>query len=220
MVSLLAKLFNKDPSDTAKQRQAIGSACGVIGIGLNLLLFAMKLVAASATSAVSIRADAFNNLSDAGTSLVTLVGFLLARQRPDPEHPFGHGRMEYISGLAVAMAVVLMGFNLLETSIEKISSAQEVVFSLSSVLILLAAIGVKLVMVGDRAPCRRVRQPERHVCQRRGAARHALPAFLGLAYRRLRRSARLAVHPFYGAENDAGDDCAAARAGPVAGADR
>ncbi len=148
MVSLLAKLFNKDPSDTAKQRQAIGSACGVIGIGLNLLLFAMKLVAASATGAVSIRADAFNNLSDAGTSLVTLVGFLLARQRPDPEHPFGHGRMEYISGLAVAMAVVLMGFNLLETSIEKISSAQEVVFSLSSVLILLAAIGVKLVMFG------------------------------------------------------------------------
>ena len=148
MVSLIAKLFNKDPADAAKQRQAIGSACGVSGIGLNLLLFAMKLVAASATGAVSIRADAFNNLSDAGTSLVTLVGFLLARQRPDPEHPFGHGRMEYISGLAVAMAVVLMGFNLLETSLEKISSAQEVVFSLSSVLILAAAIGVKLVMFG------------------------------------------------------------------------
>lgn len=146
MVSLLAKLFNKDPSDTAKQRQAIGSACGVIGIGLNLLLFAMKLVAASATGAVSIRADAFNNLSDAGTSLVTLVGFLLARQRPDPEHPFGHGRMEYISGLVVAGLILVMGAELAKSSVDKILHPEAVTFSWLACGILLASIAVKLYM--------------------------------------------------------------------------
>ena len=94
MVTLLAKLFNKNDASEAARRQSIGTACGLLGILLNLLLFGAKLTASALTGAVSIRADAFNNLSDAGTSLVTLVGFLLARQRPDPEHPFGHGRME------------------------------------------------------------------------------------------------------------------------------
>lgn len=148
MVTLLAKLFNKNDASEAAQRQSIGTACGLLGILLNLLLFGAKLTAAALTGAVSIRADAFNNLSDAGTSLVTLVGFLLARQRPDPEHPFGHGRMEYISGLAVAMAVLLMGFSLLQTSAEKIAQAEAVSFSLLSTVILAGAIAVKLVMFG------------------------------------------------------------------------
>lgn len=146
MIEFLAKLYNKHPDDETASRQSIGTVCGLVGILLNLLLFGAKLAASALTGAVSIRADAFNNLSDAGSSLVTLVGFLLARQRPDPEHPFGHGRMEYISGLAVAMAVLLMGFSLLETSIEKITSSETVSFNLLSACILAAAISVKIVM--------------------------------------------------------------------------
>ena len=202
MVTLLAKLFNKNDASEAAQRQSIGTACGLLGILLNLLLFGAKLTAAALTGAVSIRADAFNNLSDAGTSLVTLVGFLLARQRPDPEHPFGHGRMEYISGLAVAMAVLLMGFSLLQTSAEKIAQAEAVSFSLLSTVILAGAIAVKLVMFGynklSRPACSCERQPERYSRHRRRPCRRALPAFLRLADRRLRRPDRLAVHPVYG----------------------
>ena len=93
MVTLLAKLFIKEKQDKAKIRQQYGILCGVVGIMLNVLLFAGKFIAGSISKSIAITADAFNNLSDAGSSLVTLIGFKLAGAKPDPEHPFGHGRM-------------------------------------------------------------------------------------------------------------------------------
>ena len=101
MVTLLAKIFIKDSEDKIKQREAYGMLCGVIGILFNVLLFIGKFLAGTLSNSIAITADAFNNLSDAGSSIVTLLGFKLAGAKPDTEHPFGHGRMEYISGLLV-----------------------------------------------------------------------------------------------------------------------
>ena len=96
MITLLSKLWIKNREDFGSPavRHAYGMLCGAVGIFLNLLLTALKLVAASITGSVSIAADAMNNLSDAGSSVVTLIGFRLAGQKPDPSHPFGHGRIE------------------------------------------------------------------------------------------------------------------------------
>ena len=113
MISLLARFFCKsDGKSPAQLRTAYGILCGAVGIGLNLLLFLGKFFAGTLSGSVAITADAFNNLSDAGASIVTLLGFKLAGQKPDPEHPFGHGRMEYISGLVVSGLILLMGVEL------------------------------------------------------------------------------------------------------------
>ena len=105
MIALLAKFFIRETDDRRKVRQQYGILCGTVGIFLNILLFAGKFLAGTISHSIAITADAFNNLSDAGSSFVTLVGFKLAGARPDPEHPFGHGRIEYISGLAVSAAI-------------------------------------------------------------------------------------------------------------------
>ena len=112
MVTFLAKIIIKNPSDyhSGEVRQAYGMLCGTVGILLNILLFAGKWLAGTLSGSIAITADAFNNLSDAGSSVITLLGFKLSGQKPDPEHPFGHGRMEYISGLFVAVAILIMGF--------------------------------------------------------------------------------------------------------------
>ncbi|MBQ6895808.1 MAG: cation transporter [Oscillospiraceae bacterium] len=148
MVSLLIKKFVKDYENTANPgvRGAYGTLCSIVGIVLNALLFAGKFFAGAISNSVSITADAFNNLSDAGSSLITLLGFKLAGQKPDPEHPFGHGRMEYLSGLAVAMAILLMGYELLTSSIDKILHPQVVEFSALSAAILVVSILVKFYM--------------------------------------------------------------------------
>lgn len=117
-----------------------------MGIGLNLLLFAVKFFAGSVSGSIAITADAFNNLSDAGSSLVTLLGFRLAGRKPDPEHPFGHGRMEYISGLVVSGLILLMGVELGKSSLEKILHPEEVTSSVPVLAILAISIGVKLYM--------------------------------------------------------------------------
>ena len=91
-----------------------------MGIGLNVLLFAGKFFAGTLSGSIAITADAFNNLSDAGSSFVTMLGFQLAGQKPDSDHPFGHGRIEYLSGLAVSMLILLMGFELAKSSLTKI----------------------------------------------------------------------------------------------------
>lgn len=101
MISLLAKIFCKPEGRTPTQlRTAYGILCGAVGIALNLLLFAGKLLAGTLSGSIAITADAFNNLSDAGSSIITLLGFKIAAKTPDPGHPFGHGRAEYLSGLA------------------------------------------------------------------------------------------------------------------------
>ena len=96
MISLLAKLLIKDYKNVtdAKVREAYGVLCGGMGIALNILLFLGKFLAGTISGSIAITADAFNNLSDAGSSFITLIGFKLGSQKPDPEHPFGHGRME------------------------------------------------------------------------------------------------------------------------------
>lgn len=146
MVTLLAKLFIKEQEDAGKQREAYGMLCGIVGILLNVLLFAGKFLAGYFSNSIAITADAVNNLSDAGSSVVTLLGFKLAGQKPDKEHPFGHGRVEYVSGLIVAAAIILMAYELISDSVNKILHPEETTFSLLIVGILLASIAVKLYM--------------------------------------------------------------------------
>ena len=145
MVTLLAKLFIHD-EEKSKVRQMYGMLCGVLGIFLNVVLFIGKFIAGQLSNSIAITADAVNNLSDAGSSFITLVGFKLAGQKPDTEHPFGHGRMEYVSGLVVAAAILLMGYELAKESVGKILHPQDTEFSVLIVGILLASICVKLYM--------------------------------------------------------------------------
>lgn len=146
MVALLAKIFIKEENDKGKIRQSYGVLCGVVGIMLNIFLFLGKFLAGTISKSIAITADAFNNLSDAGSSFVTLVGFKLAGAKPDPEHPFGHGRMEYISGLVVSAAILLMAYELIRDSVGKILHPEDTEFSVVVVVILLASILVKLYM--------------------------------------------------------------------------
>ena len=122
MTELLARIFIKDRHNTTdmRVRHAYGVLCGAFGVFLNIVLFGVKFTAGLISGSVAITADAFNNLSDAGSSVVTMVGFKMAGQKPDPEHPFGHGRIEYVTGLVVSMIIILMGFELLKSSYEKI----------------------------------------------------------------------------------------------------
>ena len=148
MISLLAKWLipNCDKVENSEVRRAWGALCGFVGIGLNLLLFAGKLAAGTLSGSIAVTADAFNNLSDAGSSVVTLLGFRLAGRKPDADHPFGHGRMEYISGLVVAELILLMGAELAKSSFEKILHPEAVSFSWLAAAILLVSIGVKVYM--------------------------------------------------------------------------
>ena len=122
MTRLLLKLFVKDfaKSDDPKVRAAIGKLSGAVGILCNLLLFAGKLAAGVLAGSVSITADAMNNLTDASSSIVTLIGFRLAEKPADEDHPYGHARYEYLSGLAVAAIIIVIGFELAKGSVEKI----------------------------------------------------------------------------------------------------
>ena len=147
MVTLLGRLFiRQEGQEESEVRKAYGVLCGAVGIFFNVLLFAGKFFAGTLSGSIAITADAFNNLSDAGSSVVTLLGFQLAGQKPDPEHPFGHGRMEYLSGLVVSMLILLMGVELGKSSLEKILHPEEVEFSPLIVGILCVSIAVKLYM--------------------------------------------------------------------------
>ena len=148
MVTLLSKWLIPGHEQVAdpEVRRKYGVLCGAVGIALNLLLFLAKFFAGTLSGSIAITADAFNNLSDAGSSLVTIVGFKLAGQKPDPDHPFGHGRMEYLSGLVVSMLILLMGFELLKSSVSKIRFPEPIEFSWISVFILVLGILGKLYM--------------------------------------------------------------------------
>lgn len=148
LTSFLIRRFVKNPEDQDQPsvRFAYGRLAGAAGLGANLLLFAGKLLAGLLAGSLAIMADAFNNLSDAGSSVVTLVGFKLSSAPPDREHPFGHGRMEYLSALAVAALIMVAGFELAKASLEKIWAPQLPDYGVLSVVILVAAIAVKLWM--------------------------------------------------------------------------
>lgn len=148
MIKLLAKLFIRDNGNlgSPEVRRKYGVLCGACGIALNVLLFALKLFVGTLSGSVAVTADAFNNISDAGSSVVTMVGFRLAGRKPDPEHPFGHGRIEYISGLIVAMLIFVMGFELLTSSFNAIIEPKQTELSTLSVIILAVSVVIKLYM--------------------------------------------------------------------------
>ena len=147
MITILSRLFLKPEGKTEAQlRKGWGVLCGGVGVFLNLLLFLGKLLAGLASGSIAVVADAVNNLSDAGSSIVTLLGFQLAEQKPDHDHPFGHGRMEYLSGLLVAMFILLMGFELAQSSVDKILHPAPVASDWMVTATLCAAILVKLYM--------------------------------------------------------------------------
>ena len=148
MLRLLASIFipNRENISDARVRRAWGVLCSALGIALNLLLFAGKLLAGLLSGSIAVVADAFNNLSDAGSSVITLFGFRLAAKKPDRDHPFGHGRMEYVAALVVALLILLMGFELGKSSFEKILHPAAVEASTLTLVILGVSILVKLYM--------------------------------------------------------------------------
>ena len=148
MTSFLLRIFvpgYQDPQSPAV-RGAVGSLSGTVGICCNLLLFMFKLVIGTLSGSVSITADAMNNLSDASGSIVTLIGFRVADKPADEHHPFGHARAEYLSGLAVAVLVLFIGYELAKSSIEKIFRPEPVALSVVMTAVLLVTVGVKLWM--------------------------------------------------------------------------
>lgn len=145
MISILSKLFikNKDGADENKIRSAYGTLCCIVGIFLNLVLFGIKYFAGVISHSIAITADAFNNLSDAGSTVITLAGLRLADRKPDKDHPFGHGRMEYLSGLAVSVIIILVGIELLGSSVDKIMNPSDVDTSIAAIVILVASVLIK-----------------------------------------------------------------------------
>ena len=148
MTKLLLRLFIKGEKSFSdpKTRSKVGMLSGTVGIVCNALLCVMKLIVGSISGSVAITADAMNNLTDATSSIVTLVGFKLAQRPADEDHPYGHARYEYLSGLAVAAMIVVIGFELAKTSVEKILHPADVLFSLPVCIVLVGSIGVKLWM--------------------------------------------------------------------------
>lgn len=148
MIHFLSKYFIKDYQNTqdSSVRHAYGTLCGIVGIVLNIFLFLGKFLAGTLSNSIAITADAFNNLSDAGSSFITLIGFKLASEKPDRDHPYGHGRMEYLSGLVVSFMILLMAIELLKSSVSKIRNPEETMFNPIAVGILIVSISVKFYM--------------------------------------------------------------------------
>ncbi len=146
MTKLLLRLFVKNGQNTKDPavRTAVGKLSGTVGIVSNLLLFAIKLIVGIFSGSVAVTADAMNNLSDTASAIVTLIGFRLAEKPADEHHPYGHARYEYLSGLAVAALIIVIGFELAKTSVEKIFSPAPVSFTVPALLLLLLSVVIKL----------------------------------------------------------------------------
>lgn len=165
MIQLLAKWFirGKNAESPERVRSAYGVLSGCFGIFLNLVLFTVKLVFGLLAHAVSLQADAFNNLGDAGSSVISLFGFRLASKKPDRDHPYGHGRFEYISGMFVSIAIILMGWSLFRNALGIVLHGGEPAYAshfIPSVCVMAAAIAVKLYMfLYNRALAKRFDSP-------------------------------------------------------------
>lgn len=150
MTDFLIKLFvkNSDNTDNSKTREQIGNFAGISGICANLLLFIIKFIAGTISNSISITADAFNNLSDTGSSVITLIGFKLSSMPPDKEHPFGHGRIEYLTAAVVSAVIMFVGGELLITSVKKIFSPTPLNDGKITVtlIILIVSVALKLIM--------------------------------------------------------------------------
>lgn len=146
MNKLLFKLFIKDHENTSdpKVRERYGKLAGIVGILSNLLLCIMKITIGLFSGSIAIVADGINNLADASSSIITLIGFKLAAAPEDEDHPYGHARIEYLTGLFVSIIIIIIGLQLLKTSVDKVLHPEPLVFSYSTVIILVAAIIIKL----------------------------------------------------------------------------
>ena len=147
-MDFLFKIFIKNYKDTQNEiiRRKYGLFSGISGIVLNFILFVIKIIAGIISSSLGIIADAINNLSDAGSSLITLIGFKLSDKPADHDHPFGHGRFEYISAMLVSVAIILMGFETGKSSIEKIINPKNIIVTRATVIILILSITIKAFM--------------------------------------------------------------------------
>lgn len=146
MITCLAKLWIRESDSEEKKRRVYGTLGAVVGIFLNICLFAGKYLAGFFSGSIAIMADAFNNLSDAGSSFISLIGFVFSGKKPDLDHPFGHGRIEYLAGLGVSFLILLMGVELAKNSVQKILHPVSVQISTLSIAVLSASILVKLYM--------------------------------------------------------------------------
>ena len=148
MITLLSRLFIKNYNDYKNEqvRSHYGILCGAFGIFLNVLLFVLKFVFGTLAASVAMTADAFNNLSDAASSIIQILGFKLSSKKPDPDHPFGHGRIEYISGLIVSFIILYMGVALLKDSVLSIMHPKQPDTSVLSVVVMGIGVLVKLYM--------------------------------------------------------------------------
>ena len=145
MTKILIKLFIKDADiNSQRGRELYGRLAGAVGIICNLLLSIMKLIIGSISNSVSITADATNNIADAGSSIVTLVGFRLSGKPADKDHPYGHARIEYISSLIISFLILLIGCSIFKESVTKIFKPEESLFNVATVIVLVASIIVKL----------------------------------------------------------------------------
>ena len=139
-------VYRRAHGDGMETRTQLTFFAGILGILCNLFLFALKLVIGMLAGSVAITSDAFNNLSDAGSSVITLVGFKFSGMKPDKDHPFGHGRIEYVSGLAVSVLIIVMGVEVFKTSVQKILHPEQMELSVLTMVILFASIAVKVYM--------------------------------------------------------------------------
>ena len=148
MYQLICKLFIPNYKDTNDSivRERYGSVFSIFSIICNMLMVLFKLLVSFVTNSVSIRADAFNNLSDVGSNLATLFGFKLSNKHPDADHPYGHGRMEYVSGMIVSFLILLMGFEAGKDALLKIINPEEIAYSNAALIVLVCSIIIKLIM--------------------------------------------------------------------------
>lgn len=146
MTSILLKLFVKDSNNTSDSavREKYGVLGGFVGIVMNIILAIAKLIIGTFSGSISITADAVNNFSDAGSSIITLIGFKMASKPADPSHPYGHGRIEYISGLIVAFIVLIFGIELMKSSVERIINPVEITYSIWAIIVLILSIAGKI----------------------------------------------------------------------------
>jgi cation diffusion facilitator family transporter len=146
MGNLLVKLFIKDHENTSDPavREQYGKFAGIVGIVSNLILCTMKILIGLFSKSIAIVADGINNLADASSSIITLVGFKLASQPEDEDHPYGHARIEYLTGLFISIFIIVIGFSLLKTSVDKIINPEAMDFSNVTIIVLVIAIAIKL----------------------------------------------------------------------------
>ncbi len=146
MIQLIIRTFVKNYQDVENHhvRESYGKLAGIVGIISNIILFLIKCTVGILFKSISVTADAVNNLSDAGSSVITLIGFKLSGKPADAKHPYGHARMEYITGLVVSFIIILLGFELIKTSFDKILHPEESVFSYLTIFVLLISVAIKL----------------------------------------------------------------------------